>query len=126
MAVTLPALLLVYVIYHYGKNHKTHTLKLVPFFAAALLFSALAFYMVNSGKVDKETELHYGFLEKATLIFSALGFYFFKPFMPWNQQVIYLFPSPADLFSPHEYYFLCSFNSSFNFHMYLFYLKKGE
>lgn len=97
MAVTLPALLLVYVIFRYGKEHKVYSLKLIPFFVTAVLFSLLAFYTVSGGKNLNENNLHYGSVEKIIIAFAALGFYFLKPFMPWNQEVIYLFPSPQHL-----------------------------
>ncbi|PBQ33789.1 hypothetical protein CNR22_19040 [Sphingobacteriaceae bacterium] len=97
MAVTLPALMLVYILFIYGKGHKPYSLKLLPFFLAAVLFSLLTFYSVSGGKNLNENNLHYGVLEKIVIAFAAIGFYFFKPFMPWNQQVIYLFPSPEHL-----------------------------
>lgn len=105
MAVTLPVLLMIYALYRFGKESKPYIVKLLPFFLVSLLFSLLTLYMMNSEGAHKTQDLHYGFGEKIVLMASAIGFYFFKPFLPFGQRLIYLFPSTGEVLQRPEILF---------------------
>lgn len=99
MALTLPFLLVLYLLYLKRDGRKVQLLSVLPFLALSVFFAWLTFYTVNVAKPHQTLELSYSWSESLLLAFSAAGFYLVKPFFPWNQQVIYPFPEAETLFS---------------------------
>lgn len=98
MAITLPALFLLYLIYSNGKSELKKFLFLLPFLFVSVIFSAIAVFSIKQDTTQKIVEINYDPGEQLYLYVSELGYYFFKPFFPLNQQLINIFPEADALF----------------------------
>lgn len=99
MAVSLPFIFMLYSIYKLKKIELKSTVLLIPFFVVSVIFSivSVVFIKTNAPVVGSITQ--YSIIEKLSLFFSELGYYFFKPFFPFSQRFINLFPEKNTLFS---------------------------
>ncbi len=98
MAVTLPALMALYIIYRNRALLRQFIPVLIPFFAGSALFAWLAFHNVHSSEPQKILNLNYTFFDRGLVFMAELGFYFFKPFLPVQQHLFYLFPVRGHFF----------------------------
>ena len=97
MAVTLPVLFMVYVLYKERRLRIKDHLFAIPFLALSLLISLLSIQLI---KANAEMKLpDYVWYERGVLFLSELGYYFFKPFFPIRQQLIHLMPHEGELLS---------------------------
>ena len=99
MAVSLPVLFSMYLIY----THQTFKLKehlpLIPFYAISIVFASTSVYSLSSLGATKGNHTEYSFFEKSVMVFSEIGYYFIKPFIPFNQQLFHIFPEKSKLLS---------------------------
>ncbi len=114
MAVSLPAVLLLYLHYQDKRKFKEHLLKISPFILLSIFFAAIAYIKINS--YDKEITDYekYDHLDKMYLIISEIGYYFFKPLFPSGNQFIHLFPEKQLLYlvGSIRFFFLLGFSTS--------------
>ncbi len=92
MAVSLPVLFSIYMIYTQQKFKLKDHLPLIPFYVISAVSSLISVYSLSRPGPIKANIIHYNILEKAVLVFSEIGYYFIKPFIPFNQQLFHIFP----------------------------------
>jgi Tfp pilus assembly protein PilF len=99
MAVSLPLLLSICLIYQEQKFKIRQHMMLIPFYASSVLFSIVSVLsLIHAGTV-KANIIYYSIPERTILIFAELGYYFIKPFIPFQQTLFHLFPEQGKLFS---------------------------
>ncbi|MBI3518380.1 MAG: tetratricopeptide repeat protein [Bacteroidetes bacterium] len=99
MAVSLPFLFTLYLIYSSYKLDFKKLVPLLPFYGISAFFSIVSINAIASLGSVKSNLVEYGFLKKTALVVSEIGYYFFKPFMPVNQSLFHLFPKNTELLS---------------------------
>lgn len=98
MAVSLPALFSLYIIYTSQKiDYKKHVV-LIPFYLGSVLFSVISVFAIKNLGEAKISINTYNLIEKLIVLISELGYYFIKPFIPFNQSLFHLFPKKTELF----------------------------
>jgi tetratricopeptide (TPR) repeat protein len=99
MAVSLPALFLVFIVYRSQKFELRKFLFLLPFFLVSAIFSVVSVLFIHN-KASAQTALSgYSTDQKLFLLLSEIGYYFVKPFAPFSQQLIQLFPDKSRFYS---------------------------
>ena len=99
MAVSLPVLFSIYLMYTTQKLKVKEQLLLIPFYAISVIFAIISIYALSSLGTIKGNHVEYSILEKTVMVFSEIGYYFVKPFIPFNQQLFHLFPEKSKLLS---------------------------
>ncbi len=107
MAISLPVLLSIFVIYKNNGFSFKNLMPLLPFYIVAFIFAMVSILAIQHGTSTVRELAAYSFPEKVFLILSEIGYYFFKPFFPFNQQLIHLFPESGKLFSNHLLLIYC-------------------
>lgn len=97
MAVSLPALFSIYLIYITQKiDYKKHII-LIPFYLCSVTFSVISVFAIKNLGEAKVYINTYNLSEKFMMLVSELGYYFVKPFIPFNQSLFHLFPKKTEL-----------------------------
>jgi len=104
MAISLPVLLSLYLIYTNTKEKNLFSqfkaqLPLLPFYGISLVSAVITTYSLSSLGTVTANIKNYNVIEKTGLVISELGYYFTKPFFPFHQQLFHLFPEKQVLFS---------------------------
>ncbi len=99
MAVSLPVLFSIYIVYHCGKIDIKKQAAFIPFYILSAIFSIISVKAIDSLGTIKSSITEYSLIEKSGLVLSEIGYYFFKPFMPFNQSLFHLFLDKHLLFS---------------------------
>lgn len=99
MAVNLPVLMLIYILYNDKKLELRKFIHLLPFILISALFSYISIVSIRNGATGKINITSYSMTEKLFLFVSEIGYYFFRPFYPANHKVFHLFVPKEDFFS---------------------------
>ncbi len=99
MAVSLPVIFMLYSVYKAKKIEIKSVMLLIPFFIVSFIFSIVSVVFIKTNAPITGSITQYSVIEKLTLFFSELGYYFLKPFLPFNQKFINLFPEKGTLFA---------------------------
>lgn len=99
MAVSLPLLFAIHLIYKDRKFVIKKQLALIPFYVLSVLFSITSVVSLSEAGTVKANIIYYSISERCVLIVAELGYYFIKPFLPFQQTLFHLFPEHGRLFS---------------------------
>jgi len=93
MAVTFPAVLLIYDYFYFNKKGIKIVFDKIPFLIISGLMSIVAVKLINAEIAYLPMIKVYTFLDKLILFFHSLFFYFEKTILPFNFSAIYNYPT---------------------------------
>ena len=106
MAITLPAVLLIYD-YFYLKQHSWKILiNKIPFLLIALAVAFVTIKMIDLS-FKKELDINYTILDRALLVLYSISFYIQKTLLPVNLSAMYTYPEKTGALLP-LYYIFCA------------------
>lgn len=124
MAVTLPAVLIVYDYFYLNRRNYKIILDKLPFFLISGLISILAVKLIDSEITYLPMIKNYNLFDHVVLFFHSLFFYFEKSIFPFNLSAIYNYPTKHNgLFD--VYYYITSGLAFFSFIL-IFYFKRKD
>lgn len=131
MAVSLPLLFSLYLLYKHEQGKSLSVLFkksafIIPFLLVSLIISIVSIRSLSSLGPVKAFVTDYNFIDKTGLIFSEIGYYFVKPFAPFNQSLFHLFPEKGKLFSADIVFYLIPGIAITATVAYLFFMKKNK
>jgi tetratricopeptide (TPR) repeat protein len=110
MAVTLPAVLLIYDYFYLNKKSLQILWSKIPYFAISGFMIFLAFKYMKVDISMLEMVKDYNYFDRIVLFFHSLFFYFQKTLLPFNLSAIYNYPEKINGYFDFYYYvsaFLC-------------------
>jgi Flp pilus assembly protein TadD len=99
MAINLPVLMVLYVLYVEKRLDLKKLIYYVPFVIISAAFAYVSIISIKHGATGKINISGYDVSQKIFLFVSEIGYYFFRPFYPFGNRLFHLFPSKEEIFT---------------------------